>query len=401
MEKETKKPMPEEKSSLLRDKKIIIVLGWLEMGGAERQALHIARHLAHEQGARVEVLGFVHPGEVARRLDELQIPWRMLPWPTPPGVFARSFSMLRLTLSLRASKPDLILPYIMQASLFCGLIWRLTGARACFWNQRDEGRNVRGSRLERWVIRRLPGVLSNSRHAAEMLIEKFDLDRSRVRVIYNGVRPEAPQAAREEWRERLELDSKYFVACMVANLHAFKDHDTLLRAWRIVLDRRGATAKDAMLLLAGLHNETSQSLQELAAELELGANLRFLGGVKDVSGLLGAIDLGVFSSRCEGVPNGVLECMAEGLAVAGTDIPGIREALGPGSERFLAPPGDAEILAERILELWNDADLRREVGRANRERIESVFTPERLCRETVEVLEAALQKRSISSHDAT
>ena len=72
--------------------------------------------------------------------------------------------------------------------------------------------------------------------------------------------------------------------------------------------------------------------------LELGAHVHFLGPVDDVGALLAELDLGVLSPREEACPNGVLECMAAGLAVVGTDNDGIREVLGESSGRFLAPP---------------------------------------------------------------
>jgi glycosyltransferase involved in cell wall biosynthesis len=99
--------------------------------------------------------------------------------------------------------------------------------------------------------------------------------------------------------------------------------------------------------------------------------LRVLGDVDDVSGLLGAVDLAVFSSRSECLGRGATEPMFAGLAVAGTDIPGIREAVGEAGESFLAAPGDAAGLAEAILRLAGDPDLRARVGAANAELVRS------------------------------
>jgi glycosyltransferase involved in cell wall biosynthesis len=65
----------------------------------------------------------------------------------------------------------------------------------------------------------------------------------------------------------------------------------------------------------------------------------------------------------------VAEPMGVGLAVAGTDVPGIREVVGTPGEPFLAPPGDAPALADAILRLALDADLRARIGRANAELI--------------------------------
>jgi glycosyltransferase involved in cell wall biosynthesis len=178
---------------------------------------------------------------------------------------------------------------------------------------------------------------------------------------------------------------------MVANLQRFKDHITLLKAWRVVVDRLASEGREAVLLLAGRFDDTPLNLKALAYDLELGRSVRFLGSVKDVSGLLGAVDLGVHSSVNEGCPNGVLECMAAGLAVAGTDYPGILEAVGAEGYAHLAPPGDAEALAERIIKLALDPTARRAAGSANRLRIENEFPPWNMYQKVLSVIAEGLR----------
>lgn len=380
---------------MLQDKNIIVVLGWLQMGGAERQALLLARHLAKERGANVQVIAF-YPGEVSTLLDEMGIAWRVLPWPWVNNKLRRVRALLRFSLMLRREKPDLILPYTTLPSVFCGLIWKLTGAQACFFNLRDEGRDITGMRAERMATRNVTKVIANSRHAAELLRRTFHLDPARVQTIWNGVRLAPPQDDRATWRARLGLTEDRFAACMVANLHGYKDHATLLRAWHLVLQQTAQRhASTPVLLLAGLFLDTHKPLQTLAEELNLGDSVRFLDGVSDVPGLLGAVDLGVFSSRTEGVPNGVLECMACGLALAATDIPGIREALGEGDEADaqLAPPNNAPALAARILHFIDHPQGRHDIGSLNHQRVAREFSPERMCREMSELLESGLHPR--------
>ena len=56
----------------------------------------------------------------------------------------------------------------------------------------------------------------------------------------------------------------------------------------------------------------------------------------------------VLSSRYEGLPNVLIEAMALGIPVAATDCGGVREILEDGQLGPIAPPGDAEALAEAI-----------------------------------------------------
>jgi glycosyltransferase involved in cell wall biosynthesis len=70
----------------------------------------------------------------------------------------------------------------------------------------------------------------------------------------------------------------------------------------------------------------------------------------------------------------------------GTDIEGIREVVGPSGVRLLAPPGDAEALAQIILKLIDNPNLCARIGEENRQRISERFNAERMCEETVSLL---------------
>src|SRR2546423_1609424 len=270
---------------------------------------------------------------------------------------------------LRELRPDILLPYTLSPNVVCGLIWKWTGARVCVWNQRDEGIARLNSRLERRAVQRIPQFISNSHQGARFLIDKLNVSPSKVRVIENGIECLAPKMNRSMWRDYLQIDDQCFVACMVANLHNHKDHRTLLMAWRSVVTALEASGRRAVLILAGRYDDSYQSLIALSDELDINHSIRFIGQVSDIPGLLSAVDLSVFSSRSEGCPNGVLESMAAGLAVAGTNTEGIKEAVGPAGKQFLASPGDAEALAEIILKLSGDPALCSMIGAENRKRI--------------------------------
>jgi glycosyltransferase involved in cell wall biosynthesis len=161
---------------------------------------------------------------------------------------------------------------------------------------------------------------------------------------------------------------------MLARFSPEKDHITLLHAWRQVIDSLKRVERRAILVLAGSWQGTESCAGAITHELFLEEHVRLLRHVDDVGGLLAATDIGVLSSRTEGLPNSVLESMWTGLPVVGTDIPGIREAVGPDGAQYLAPVGDARALAERILGFAADIGLRKKVGDANRQRIHEHFS---------------------------
>lgn len=378
--------------SSLAGKRILFIFNALHLGGAERQALLLARALQEQHQAQVEFWGLREAGRAAELCDEYGIPWRLVPFHWAYNKVERLGNLLRFARRLRAARPDIIMPYTMLPNVVCGLTWRLSGAKVCVWNQRDEGRDRFQPFIERWAARLTPRFISNSQHGADFLVEAAGVSPERISVIYNGVTLPAPEADRAAWRAGLDVTENCLLACMVANLTRYKDHATLLRAWRQVVDQMQESGQETILLLAGRPDDAADSLKALAYDLELGRHaVRFLGRVDDIAGLLGAVDLAVFSSYLEGVPNGILECMAAGLPVVATDIPGIREALGDQSESCLANPQNAEELACRISDLLSDASLRQKWGTHNKQRIEEQFTPERMAQETDRLLKSLLK----------
>ena len=366
------------------------MLGNLELGGAERQALILAKHLADHEQAHVEVWGFNKSGPVANTCERYGIGWKVVPYPVKSGSLSRFAGALKVGRLLREVRPDVLLPYTLAPNVVCGLVWKWTGAQVCVWNQRDEGIFPVTSWWERWAVKRTPRFISNSNAGAHFLIEKLNVEAAKIRVIRNGFEQLQPELDREGWRARLEIDDSSFIACMVANLHTNKDHATLLKAWRIVSAALEQERRSAVLVLAGKQYGAYESLVALTRSLKLDHSVRFTGQVSDVAGLLSAVDIGVFSSRSEGCPNGVLECMAAGLPIVATDIDGVREVVGDTGRPLLAPPGNADALAQMILKLAHDPDLRVTIGAQNRKRIAEEYDARRMCEDTVSVLVDAM-----------
>jgi glycosyltransferase involved in cell wall biosynthesis len=123
-----------------------------------------------------------------------------------------------------------------------------------------------------------------------------------------------------ELREKLQIPENNFIIGTVAALAGHKDYPNLLKAAKSVLSKK----RDITFIAVGAgHDELS--LKKLHKELNLGDNFKFIGFQEDVGRFLKLFDIFVLSSKTEGLGSSLLDAMAMGLPVIGTDAGGIPE----------------------------------------------------------------------------
>ena len=382
-------------TALLRGKRILFALCGFDLGGAERQALCLARHLKG-LGCDVRVWGHHHhcpgPELVIEHCEAAGIPWAEHRFRWPCGKWALLRDAWRLLWALRRERPDVILSYTNWPNVGCGLVWRWSRAKAFVWGQRDI--RLTGRAVERFAYRRASAVVCNAAHEVEILRHTFGDARVPISVVHNGIELAPAHRTRAEWRAKLAIGEGVTVATMLANFRPGKDHPTLLQAWRKLLDAIPERKSRPRLVLAGAPQETDSSVRQLASDLGLASNVIFPGQARDVAGLLAASDLGVLATADEGLPNAALEFMAAGLPVVATDLPGNREALGEHPQQPFCRPGDAASLADCLKPLLHAADLRHELGNRNRQRVLAEFSVQRMCESMTDIIDRVLTPTS-------
>lgn len=372
--------------------KIIFVLGDLELGGAERQALIVARHLQNYEGAKVEIWGLGKSGRLSELCKTLDIPCKHLNVTFGSGLIVDFMNVLSIIRHLRSALPDIVLPYTWFPNVLCGLVWRFTGSKTCVWNQRDSGIALDRNRMvHRLAVKLAPFYISNSPHAARFLVDNFGIEPQKLAVVPNGIQLEPPIDDRKTWRSRLGVSSIDFVGCMLANFSKLKDHVTAVKAWRLVVDNLEKRGRHALLVLAGRDDGMAGSVRTLIRELKLENNVCIIESVEDVSGLLLASDIGIHCAEQEGCPNAVLEEMASGLPVVATDNSGVRMVLRDSCDAFIANQQDLATLANLIIPFALDDNYRLRIGKSNMQRVAECFTVEKMCTDTVAVFRSVLE----------
>jgi glycosyltransferase involved in cell wall biosynthesis len=169
-------------------------------------------------------------------------------------------------------------------------------------------------------------------------------------------------------KESLGTSNGRPVVTMVANLRAVKGVDVFVRSARLVLDN----VPGINFIVAG-EGEERKKLEEICGQLKLGSSVRLIGAVSDVIPLLRTSDIGVLSSNSESLSNAIIEYMVAGLPVLCTDVGGNSELVQDGLNGFLVPSGDPKRLADAVVRLVNDPELRLRMGRESRQRVKLLF----------------------------
>lgn len=201
--------------------------------------------------------------------------------------------------------------------------------------------------LSRWLAHRSARIVGVSVGVVDALRAQ-GLPASRLQAIANGIRFERfSQAAQYPWPQRTPG------LVMAARFAAQKDHDTLLRALAHLRDRHAL--RPPLLLAGGGSAQHLRRARALSKTLQLDDQVRFAGHVPDLPQHLMQHQVAVLSSHYEGMPLSLIEGMAAGCVVVGSDVPGIRGVLRDGDNGRLVPHADPVALAEALAQCLTDA----------------------------------------------
>jgi glycosyltransferase involved in cell wall biosynthesis len=158
----------------------------------------------------------------------------------------------------------------------------------------------------------------------------------------------------------------------------------LIQAMKLVIRR----VPDAKLLIIGRGAYKAQ-LEKLVSELGLEGKMEFLGHVPQevLRGRMRSCRVLVLPSLSEGLGRVLIEAMACGKPVIGTDTGGIPSLIHDGGNGFLIPPNDPDALAEKLIYLLSNEDEAVRMGARGREFVAQTFSTERYVEGYAKVLD--------------
>ncbi len=209
----------------------------------------------------------------------------------------------------------------------------------------------------RSLSNRCGAVVSVSRALNEYFVDEIDVHPSRAHWIPNGVDvTHFDDAEPLDLRVELGLPGNASIIGIIAHMRPEKNYPVLLAAF----EQAAAARPDAHLVVAGNDLMDGQILR-LVESSPARSRVHLLGARADVPSLLRELDVFCLPSKYEGMPMTILEAMAAGVPVVGSDVLGIQELIVPDRTGFLCPEGDPTALARALLRALDDQSLRDEV----------------------------------------
>lgn len=240
------------------------------------------------------------------------------------------------------------------------------------------------------ALRNMDFMTGVSDSMSSLLIRR-GFDPANIFTIYNGI--EFDRAVQDfdriAWLRSLGLDipEDALVAGIAARLDPVKDIPTLLQAFA----KAHARVPKLHLLIAG-DGQKKEALQKLAISLGVGKQVHFLGWLDNTDDFYRALDINTLTSRSETFPYALTEGAKFFLPTVSSRVGGVPQLIDHGVSGLLFEPGDWETLAEQLVTLALDADLRRTLGQSLGQKARSAFSLEASCRRQLEIYETVLRR---------
>ncbi len=371
-------------------RRLALVIGQLQQGGAEGQLVHLALGL---RGSAYE--------PVVACLSEVAEPHAstLRSGGVPVEIFSRRRHrdpgrVVALARFLRDRRAEMVHSFLVGANVYAYAASRLARVRRLVVSSRTTMRipSTPAFMLHSWIFRNASAVVANAFAVRDFTASYYGVPASRIRVVPNGVdlsayngAPAGAQAVRRDLGVAAD-------AVLIGTLGRISPEKNL----ELFVETAAALAREAPGLRFAVIGDGPhrRAVEESVRGAALADRLVLTGARSDVPQVLAALDIFVMTSDTEGLPNAVMEAMAAGLPVVATRVGGTPELVVEGETGRLVPPGRSAPLLEALRDLVADRAMRRRMGEAGRARIAAEFTLQRMVAGTRAVYDALFDARS-------
>jgi glycosyltransferase involved in cell wall biosynthesis len=183
-------------------------------------------------------------------------------------------------------------------------------------------------------------------------------------------------------RDVYKIDSKFKVVGNIANHSNAKDLPTFINVVDEVVHK--LNRKDIKFIQIGEFTKNTPELLQLVKDKGLEDTIIFTDKIENASSLVPQFDAFLMTSQREGGPTSVLEAMLLETPVVSTQVGVVPDVIQDGKNGFIAPVKDFKQLANKLLTLLDDENLKSQFVSKSKAIIENEFTAENIAKQTKE-----------------
>jgi glycosyltransferase involved in cell wall biosynthesis len=268
-------------------------------------------------------------------------------------------SALEIRSLISREKIDIVNTHSSSDSWVATLGARLSGQRPAVIRTRHLSTPIGRSLLSRLIYDILPdAVMTTGEEIRQRMVSVNGFDGSKIWSVPTGI----DVARFDPARVGPAFSPAGFTVGMIGVLRSWKGHEFFLRAAPLISERIPA----ARFYIVG-DGPQRLNIERMIGELSLEGRVILLGHREDVPEIMASLDVVVQPSYAnEGVPQSVLQALAMERPVVASDAGAISEVVLNGKTGLLVGPRNPEQLAEKVLELYLDPELRRRLGAEGR-----------------------------------
>ena len=369
-----------------------------DTGGMENGIANLLNHLPKDRYSHA-VVCLTNSTDFAKRLgsDNVAIHALHKKPGKDAGVYPRFWRLLRALRPAIVHTRNIGTLDLAPLAALAGVPVRIHGEHG--WDASDAGGQSRKyRRLRRCCDPMVTQYVAVSQDIERWLTTYIGIRRAKVRHLCNGVdtdlfRPDGP-AATLFGRERNADDDTVTIGT-VGRMDPIKALNVLIAAVAQLVSDNPRSRRRLRLVIVG-DGPTYTAVSEQVREAALDDIVFLAGHRKDIPEVLRSLDLFVLPSQNEGISNTVLEAMATGLPVVGTNVGGNPELIQDARTGYLVPPNSPGELAAAIRRYVDDAGLRRDHGRAARRRAQELFSLKHMVAEYDQMYDCYLLQNQLS-----
>lgn len=295
----------------------------------------------------------------------------------------------RLSRVIRQLRPDIVHAHDPHAIAVAAvaLSFRPTEPLPPLVASRRVDFRMRGNSFSRWKHRQVACYICAS-EAIRAILLADGIPATRTVTVHEGIDVEHVDAA-----PAANVHAEFWLpthAPLVGNVGALVPH----KGQRHLVDAAPLVLReepDVRFVIVGA-GELEDALKRQIREHQLEKHVMLAGFRPDVLSLHKGFDIFAMSSVTEGLGTSVLDAMACAKPVIATRAGGLPEMVIDEETGVLVPPRDHDAMAQAIVRLVRDPELRRRLGEAGRARVCAHFTAERMVRATLGVYERLVEQ---------